>query len=329
MKSPVRIVLIGCGRAAELIYLPVLNKLQDVNVVAVIDPIEERRKIVSEKFKDCFSLSNLSPELIDQIDAGIICTPPNTHITLSSVFLKKNKYILVEKPLAESMDGIKNLIDTESFSKASLMMGFNHRYWQPVIDLKKKLSEKVKIKSMEINFTSNYTNWNPVSFVSNPLDDLGPHLFDLVRFIFNKEIISVSVNSLHVNNLELIIEVTGNFFINCIIAHSNKTIKTIRVMCESEEFFITLSSERIYPGPGNKRKLLDLNDKIKRKLLKKISPIKTTYEVQLNNFINFIKSNKPAEPDINDGVSAILIVEAVRKSIKNKRKFYIDEIKSC
>lgn len=318
--SKLNLGIIGCGRAAELIYLPALKKFPDINLVAVVDPVKERRELISEKFNGCIQYSSVDLNMINSVDAAIISTPPDTHIALSSELLKRNKYVLVEKPLAISTEGIKEFKELESSSKASLMMGFNHRYWQPIIDLKEKLSRSSGINSAEIVFTSNYSKWNPVSFVSDPLDDLGSHVFDLARFVFDKEIISVSAKSLDIKNLELNIKVSESTVIHCYIGHSVKTIRSLKIKSEYDNFYITLKSARILPRSGNLRTLLDFNDRIIRKLLRITSPIKKTYEIQLKNFFDYARSDKQASPGIKDGVSAILAVQAVRKSMNNSGK---------
>ncbi len=328
-SQPLKIGLIGCGRAVERIYLPAINKLQDIKVIAAVDPIEERRNLISQKFAECIPYAFIDEKLVDQIDAGIITTPPDTHVKLASEFLKKNKYVLVEKPLALTKEGVKKLKEIESSSKASLMMGFNHRYWLPVAKLKERLSENVRIDYAEMAFSSDYSKWNPVSFVSDPLDDLSPHVFDLIKYIFNKEIISISVNHLGEKEFNLLIRITGDIYIHCYIAHSNDTIRTIRVASSSGKFFITLKSVRITPEPGFIRNILDINYRAKTKLLRKTFPINISYEVQLKKFFDFARSGKIAQPGTADGISAILAVEAVQTSINNNGKeTFLNEIQS-
>ena len=327
MYHKLKIGLIGCGRVAELIYLPALKKFSDVEVTVVIDPLEERRDLIGKHYPACSKYSELNESILNKIDAGIVLTPPDTHITLASQLLKKNKYVLVEKPLSDSMDGIKNLFEDETSSKASLMMGFNHRHWQPIIALKEKLSENTKIESAEITFAVNNKKWSPVSFNSNPIDNLGPHVFDLIRYLFKKEIISISAKSFGENNIDLKIKVQSGILIRCALAYSDKTLKIIKVTTEAENFCLSLSSIRIKPESGGRRSLYDLKDRIERKLLRKTSPIKNTYVQQLNNFFSFVRDNKEANPGIKDGTAAILAVVASHKSINRKgREIFLNEI---
>jgi predicted dehydrogenase len=320
--------LVGCGKAAELIYLPAIKKFPEIEVTGVVDPIKERRELISSSFNNCYQNGSIDSTFIEKIDAAIISTPPDSHVSASNVLLKNNKYVLVEKPLALSMERINDLIKIEEESKASLMMGFNHRYWLPLSNLQNKLSQNIKLKSAEIIFIGDYTSWNPVSFKSDSLNDLGPHVFDLIRFVFNKEIISISARFLGKNDIGLIIRIDDDVLINCRIAHSDKTIKSLDVITEGGNFFVRLGSIRINPEPGNLRKLLNLKDTILRKMLNQTSPIKNSYYIQLNNFINFIKSNKEAMPGIKDGIKALIAAEAAILSLNNSEKeIYLDEIK--
>lgn len=328
MKSKLKIALVGCGRAAELIYLPVVKKFPDVVMSAVVDPVEKRRELISKKFKNCIAYNSLANDFHEQIDAAIIATPPDEHISTASELLRNNKYTLVEKPLALSMNGIKELIEIESSSKASLMMAFNHRYWQPILDLKDMLSKGNEINSAEIIFTGDYSKWNPISFKSDPLDDLGPHLFDLIRFIFNKEITAISAVSTGKNIFQMKVRIYGNVTINCHLSHLNKTIKLIKVKINNKKYFITLSSVRLGPEQGNMRTFLDFSDMIKRKMMRKTSPIKRTYEIQLKKFFDLIRLNNQANPGIKDGVAAIYAVEVARTSIRqNGKEILLNEIR--
>ncbi len=326
--NSLNIGLIGCGKAAEIIYLPAIKKFTDINLTAVVDPTEERRNFLCKNFNYCFSYSSINPDFIERIDAAIICSPPNTHIALSSELLKQNKFVLVEKPLALSTEGIKELIDIESSSKASLMMAFNHRYWQPVIDLKERLTKNSQSDLTDIVFTSDYSKWNPVSFISDPLDDLGSHVFDIIRFILDKEITSVSAKTNDSKIFEINVNVLGNKIVNCCLAHSGITIRSLKAKSEKENFFITLKSARISPPSGKMRSIIDFNDRLKRKLLKKDLPIIKSYETQLKNFFDFVHFNKNNVAGIKDGVSAILAVQAARISCNNNGKeVLINELK--
>ncbi len=326
MSSKIKIGLIGCGRAAELIYAPALTKFSDVEVVGAVDPIRERSELLSNKFRDCSFYSSIETKFIEQIDAAIISTPPDSHVELASLMLKNNKHVLVEKPLSLSMDGIKEFSEIELHSNASLMMGFNHRYWQPITDLKNNLMIDSKIESAEIIFTSDNSKWNPISFTSDPLDDLGPHVFDLIRFIFNKEINSIAVKEKIKNDYQLSACVEGNICVNVRIAFLQQTLKSVSFVTNRKQYHLTIGSERIKEPLVMKRSVVDFYDRIKRKFLRQTSPLKRSYEFQLNNFFESITNKSEPCPGITDGIAAILAGIAARKSLnENGKEIYLNE----
>lgn len=325
MSTPIRIGIIGCGRAAELIYLPLFLKHTGIKVTAAVDPVKERRELISAKIDNCITAESIN-EVFQLIDGAVITTPPDTHVLLANSLLKCNKHVLVEKPLSNRLDDLNSLTETISRSNAHLMMAFNHRYWEPVINLKSKI-RKINIVSAEISFTGNYAGWNPISFRSDSLDDLGPHVFDLIRYLFEQEIYSVSVISLNEQAYQVDLKTSGGINIKAYIAHSEKTEKTIKVFTDKNFLLIRLGSIRLFPDEGFTRKLFDINDTIIRKLSHKTSPIKRTYEIQFEKFISLIRSGKPEIPDIVDGIAAVRTVAAARLSLIRNMEIYLDDIK--
>lgn len=330
MNSKTRLAIIGCGKAAELIYLPILSRMDYIKVAAVVDPVDTRRKLFTTKFNNCIEYETLTPEIYNEIDAGIITTPPEYHVEIASELLKHNKHVLVEKPLSVSMEGLKELIEVESSSSAKLMMGFNHRYWYPALNLKQNINKNNEIiKSIDIAFASDYSKWNPVSFISDPLDDLGPHFFDLIRFIFGREIISVSAITKAKNDYEIKVWIENNLEITGRLAYMSETLKYISVVTNNKEYYLTIGSERMNPFKGVRRSLIDFYEQVQRKILGKSSSLKLSYEKQFNNFFINLNSKDKLVPDINDGIASILIGMAARKSINNMGKeIFINEIKN-
>lgn len=314
MNPKIRVGMIGCGRVAERFYLPALDAFGDIEVVAAVDPIEERRRLASGRFRGCVPYAALDEALIDRLDTALIASPPGSHIPLAAACLKRDRSVLVEKPMAPSMDGIPELRRAASASKGSLMMGFNYRFWEPAVKLRDLFARETGIDSLEMVFTSDYSLWDPVSFVSDPLDDLGPHVFDLIRYVFDAEIRSLTAVLRGENRLDLDVRMPGNVRVHCQIAHSGETKRMIRA---AGRFHVNHQSVRLRPGPGAVRNVLDLADRIRMKLLGRTFPVKKSFELQLGYFFDAVRSGSPAVPGLEDGISAIRAVEAARTSLRN------------
>lgn len=317
MHSAIRIALIGCGRAAEVIYLPVLKKSNNVEVVAAIDPLKPRREFIANHFPNCTPLGEIHTEILDHIDAGIILTSPQFHIPIAKQLLKNNKFALVEKPLSLHLDGIDELLDIETISAGKLMMGFNHRYWKPVFDLKEQLkTRKTDILSFQVILTANPSKWQAIEGQSNVLDDLGPHLFDLARFISGREIISVRARRIHNNDYNLLLKMEGDMYIIGRVAYQEKTSKTIQIDTQQDKYYVNIQSERIGPLHGTKRMISDYLDILQRKIRGSQSSLKSSYKVQLENFLHLVNGRHLTYAGIRDGIQAVRTGLAAHHSVE-------------
>jgi predicted dehydrogenase len=196
------------------------------------------------------------------------------------------------------------------------MMGFNQRYWEPVSKLRKLLHERARADVLSARFvmTSNVCAWQSISEVGDPLDDLGSHLFDLVRYIFAREIYSVSAQWDGRQSIEMRARLDGDIVAICTAAHSKVTRESLTICCRGERFSIRLGSERVQPAGGLIRRVLDFSDTVDRRVRGIRSSLRCSYQQQLALFLNCVRTGITPEPGIEDGIASIRAVEAARKS---------------
>jgi len=99
--KPTRIALIGVGRIGTS-HLEALGHVERATLVAVVDPRRGAAEAVAEQKRVRWFEDYRNPELLDLIDAVLICTPPNLHYEISRHFLANHKHVLCEKPLTIS-----------------------------------------------------------------------------------------------------------------------------------------------------------------------------------------------------------------------------------
>jgi predicted dehydrogenase len=321
MNTLLNIGLIGCGRAAERFYLPALSRLkEEVRLVAAADPIRGRREIVSASISDCVTFSS-AEELLRKarIVAAIITTPPATHVPIAILALRAGINVLVEKPLAPFLTGVEELENLVASSSNSLMIGFNQRYWEPVRQLhhimnNQECSDEV---SAQLIMTSNIQAWSPISRVSDPLDDLGSHQLDLLRFILNREILAVSAHWTDTYVIQMRVTLEDGVVADCLAAQSDVTQESISIQCEGQQYRVHLGSERIQPATGLIRYMLDLSDTLRRRLRGRRSSLRSSFERQLVSFFNYVRTGATPHPGIADGIAVIRATEAARQSAAN------------
>lgn len=75
-------------------------------------------------------------ELFDKVDAVSIATPTETHCEIACAFLEKGVHVLVEKPIALTLDEADQMIATAETSGAKLMVGQLERFNPAMVALR-------------------------------------------------------------------------------------------------------------------------------------------------------------------------------------------------
>ncbi|KAF1390682.1 hypothetical protein PFLUV_G00060540 [Perca fluviatilis] len=162
MTSPVRVVVVGAGSRGE-IYSQYASVHPDrVKVVGVADPrkfartkLQQQHKIVDENiFEDWHSIV----ERERFADAVLICTPDRLHKEPAVAFAKKGYHILLEKPMATTVEDCTAIVEACTQSGVMLSVGHVLRY-DPVIHKIKEL-----IDARVIGDVMHIQHFEPVGF---------------------------------------------------------------------------------------------------------------------------------------------------------------------
>jgi len=129
VTSPVRLALIGCGRIAQVAHLPALEKADGVELVALCDPNEAVAEAVARRYGVGSVHSDPAEVLADAaVEAVLIATPDRFHFNLTSAALGAGKHVLVEKPLASTVEECTQLVELVARSGLKLQVGAMKRH---------------------------------------------------------------------------------------------------------------------------------------------------------------------------------------------------------
>ncbi|MDH5782164.1 MAG: DUF362 domain-containing protein [Candidatus Bathyarchaeota archaeon] len=97
--------VVGCGRIAALVHLPCLQKIKSCEIVAVADIHQRHLKEITEKFGVGEAYTN-HKDMLEKadIDAVVICTPPEHHFQIALDSIQREKHVLCEKPIATTIE---------------------------------------------------------------------------------------------------------------------------------------------------------------------------------------------------------------------------------
>lgn len=106
--EPLGFALVGCGAVAHERYLPAFPDAEGCRLVAVVDVDRNRAQAAAAVYREAAG-SAVRPatsitDVVDEIDAAVVAVPHNVHLDVSEHLLRRGKHVLVEKPLATTVE---------------------------------------------------------------------------------------------------------------------------------------------------------------------------------------------------------------------------------
>ena len=121
MSRKIRLGVVGVG-AFGANHCRVGATIRDVELAGVHDVDAARAAGIAERFETSSFPSFES--LLDAVDAVVIATPTSTHAELAIKALERGRHVLVEKPIALSMDSARRI--AEAARRAGLVCAVGH-----------------------------------------------------------------------------------------------------------------------------------------------------------------------------------------------------------
>ena len=192
-----RFGLIGFGSIGQ-VRAAALAKAPGCALTAVFDMDAARRAAVPTGAA-AFETAN-SMLAADSCDVVIISTPPDSHAALATAAMRNGKHVIVEKPIAATMDAAQQMLESARENRRTLTVGFNHRYFKGVKRVKAAIDSGeigelryVKAYAGHVGLPELRSPWmyDRAVMGGGTLMDNGIHVIDLVRSLMG-EIASVS-----------------------------------------------------------------------------------------------------------------------------------------
>src|SRR5690606_23376873 len=123
-----------------------------------------------------------------EFDAAVVVTPPPTHRPIAGQLLEAGKHVLMEKPLATTIEDARELVDIAARTGRVLMVGQNYRYFNAFATVRDLLArgEVGTVSAVNIAFHKDartmfgYGDFR-YSMEHVLLVDMSIHHFDMIR----------------------------------------------------------------------------------------------------------------------------------------------------
>ena len=281
-----KVLFIGLGSIAKK-HIHVLQELYNSEIYAL------RSGKNSNTISGINNINDID-EIISEIDFIFLTNPTHLHSKYLNILLEHGKPIFLEKPPSHSLEGIDDLSMKIKNSGIITYVGCNLRFHPSIVFLKKNLEEKT-INEINIYSGSYLPDWRDnkdYKSIYSSQKDMGGgvhldlfHEIDYASWLFGIPLMSKSYTSskstLDISAIDYAnyIWSYGNFNLSIILNYYRRTPKRIiEILLDDETWTIDLIKNEINS---------DLNGLIFSSDFK----ILDTYKLQIQYFINCIKSN--------------------------------------
>jgi predicted dehydrogenase len=309
--SPVNVGIAGCGHIATVAHIPLLRRMRGVNVSAVADPDPERLDHAARLAPGASRYREIE-ELLSRagVDAVVIASPTALHARHALAAFQDGVHVYLEKPVAASVaDALAVIAEWRTSGKIGAI-GHNFRF-NPVY------ARLATMAQGAAHFETEFTvprpparTWRSATAEGGgALLDLGTHHIDLVRFLSNSEVSTVSAkiesektDEDHVV-IEMVLESGATARIAC--GYGDAFVDRIAIEHKSGRIQADRSRSDLIPFPG---RILHIAKKVR-------SPLREpSFELSLASFIQAVLSGTQTRPDLEDGLASLEAAVAARQS---------------
>jgi predicted dehydrogenase len=316
MSSSLQVAIIGCGAMGD-IHARCLARIDGVRVRAFCDADEARAATLRTEFNADYATHDPERVLRDSsVDAVYICTHHDTHSALAIRAAEEKKHVMMEKPLALTLQECYNVGNAVEKHGVKFMTGFKMRYYPSVALAREFIPSPIvtTAQMMDGRWPEDFWANDPVKGGGNVLSQ-GCHTMDLVCHLNGSEPVRIYAEG-------------GNFthpskaIIDNIVAtiqFANGSIACVAQGDSGQTPFVSKFSFQITDG----RKTAHLRNRLKTVTFfdgettsEAEDPEEYGFLEENRDFVRALLSNTPLPITHRDGLRATLLLLKAAESLK-------------
>ena len=138
----INVGVIGVGAMGQN-HVRVYSEIKNANLLAVSDLMKGTLAEVSKKYNTVGYVDYDNILGMPEIEAVSICVPTTYHYEVVMSAIKNGKHVLVEKPIAFTLDEAKEMVDAAEEAGVKLATGHVERFNPAVLEAKKLIDDGV------------------------------------------------------------------------------------------------------------------------------------------------------------------------------------------
>ena len=194
--------IVGAGGFAKVTLMPIISKLCDVKINAVVDTDITRSLSASKLYGATTALVDDNDLLKDDlVDVVIVSSPHKFHSEQALRALRRGKAVFMEKPMVtdfEELNEFRNLF--KSNPQVPLCVDYNRSFSPFVRKIKQAVDQRTSPLMVHYRVNAGYLpkdHWAQTEIGAGRIIGEACHIIDLLCYLINSKPISVSVESMH------------------------------------------------------------------------------------------------------------------------------------
>jgi predicted dehydrogenase len=195
------VCVVGCGDMGTR-HAACWGNLAEARVVAVVDIQEDRaEKLARAHGLDTWYTDYQTAVSLGDVDVVSVCVPTCLHPEVTIFSADQGRHVLSEKPVALTLEEADAMIEAAERNGVKLGVGFMRRH-SPVLPTLKdwlaagNLGRPVMYHAADVRQLRPKREMHDAQANGGPVIDMGVHVFDLWRFIFDSEPVEVFAQGL-------------------------------------------------------------------------------------------------------------------------------------
>lgn len=319
-----KIGVIGAGHLGK-IHIKLIKELACYQLIGFYDIDANNAQTVSTDLQVKY-FDNVT-ELIDACDVVDIVTPTLSHHEYATMALKKSKHIFIEKPVSNTLQEAREIMDISREANVKVQIGHVERFNPAFIAARPKLKKPMFIEAHRL------AQFNPRGTDVPVVLDLMIHDIDVVLSIVRDEVKKISTSGVSIISDTPDIANARIEFANGCVANLTASRISLKNMRKARFFqndsyvsidFLKKKSEVISmrdtveeespfaliidPGNGKTKKTIEFNNPV----VEESNAIK----MELESFADAITNNTTPIVSIDDGYNALSVALQIMQKLK-------------
>ena len=298
-EKKMRFGVVGAGKLGGF-HSRTLSTMPEVELVGVSDPNLMRAQTLAWEY-NCVAYKTME-EMLNQVDALVVAAPTQLHADIGTKALNAGVHVLMEKPIANSEEGARRMLDAAEKNKLVLQVGHSERFNPAVVETLKH------VKSPRYVTIERLGPFDPRVAATGVTLDLMIHDLDIILTMIDSDVESFeAIGASMLSSHEDICNVRLKFRNGCVadITASRATMEASRRMrIYQPDAYISVDyvSSRVKIYTKKNPVINSLSDiEVSFPKLEPKQPIRE----ELKHFIDCIKTSKTPTPSGEKGLKAV------------------------